>query len=68
MFGCVEANCSIGLAYGKREGVERDRESKHYYELVAMGGGVVSRYNLRNMEFRAGNNICKLTKENIHYT
>jgi hypothetical protein len=53
------ANCSIGLALAKGKvwkGTEKINITTSL-EPGAMGGDVVSRYNLRNMEFRAGNNM-----------
>ena len=38
------------------EGVERnEKKAKHYYELAAMGGDEVARYNLGDLEEEAGN-------------
>ena len=46
----------IGLAYDDGDGVERDTKmATHYYELAAMDGNVVSRYNLGVNEEIAGN-------------
>ena len=53
--GCAPAQCCIGYAYKHGEGVERDvKKAKHYYELAAMGGSVVARHNLGNLECNAG--------------
>ena len=47
---------SIGIAYRRGDGVERDEKKTNYYwELAAMGGNVDARYNLGNSEWRAGN-------------
>ena len=54
--GCAAANASIGNAYYRGRGVERDIEKgKHYWELAAMGGNIYSRYNLGVLEEDAGN-------------
>ena len=47
---------NIGHAYYNGEGVERDEKmASHYYELSAMEGNVVARYNLGINEENAGN-------------
>ena len=48
---------NIGLAYGKgNHGVERDAKmAKHYFELAAMEGNIMARYNLGVNEYKAGN-------------
>ena len=47
---------NIGSAYYAGNGVVRDeKKAKHYYELAAMGGDAVARYNLGVLEGRAGN-------------
>jgi len=54
--GYAKAYCSIGYAHDYGEGVIVDKEKAiHYYELAAMGGDEVARYNLGNKEHRAGN-------------
>ena len=47
---------NIGAAYAKGKGVERDTKmARHYYELAAMEGNVVARFNLGVSEYNAGN-------------
>jgi len=54
--GYSAAYGSIGWAYDNGEGVDQDEEkANHYYELAAMKGCAISRYNLGNKEHRAGN-------------
>ena len=54
--GYADAYCNIGNAYDNGEGVEVDKEkAMHYYELSAIGGSVVARYNLGFEEKKAGN-------------
>jgi len=54
--GYAKAYGSIGFAYENGRGVEIDkRKANHYYELSAMGGEVIARYNLGNNEKTAGN-------------
>ena len=53
--GLAEAYHNIAVAYRQGDGVERDeKKAKHYYTLAAMGGHVDARYNLGNLEGRAG--------------
>ena len=45
--GCVESYHNIGYAYDHGYGVERDaKKAKHFYELAAIGGIAMARYNL----------------------
>ena len=54
--GYAESYCNIGYAYDHGKGVEIDKKkANHYYELSAMGGNEVARFNLGNDELRAGN-------------
>ena len=54
--GCQEAYCKLGLSYYNGRGVEVDKKkAKYYFELGAMNGDVVARYNLGCMEGQAGN-------------
>ena len=54
--GHSDAYSNIGCAYGYGRGVDIDKEkANHYYNLAAIGGNVISRYNLGNNEKRAGN-------------
>ena len=47
---------NIGCEYINGEGVERDeKKAIHYWELAAMNGSALSRFNLGNSEIRAGN-------------
>ena len=47
---------NLGHAYDTGEGVERDTKmASHYYELAAMEGIAVARYNLGVDEYNAGN-------------
>ena len=44
------------FAVQKGRGVEIDmKKAKHYYELAALNGSLYARYNLGNLEGRAGN-------------
>ena len=56
--GYAPSYYSIGAAYycGDGVGVERnEKKAVHYFELAAMGGDVIARYNLGVIEFNAGN-------------
>ena len=54
--GSVESYCNIADAYDNGRGVEMDQEKAwHYYELAAMGGNVLARYNLGATEGLVGN-------------
>jgi len=54
--GSVESYYNIADAYDNGRGVERDQEKAwHYYELAAMGGNVLARYNLGVTEMLVGN-------------
>jgi len=54
--GHSEAYACIGYAYDHGRGVEVDKKkATHYYELAAMGGDEISRYNLALDEKTAGN-------------
>ena len=54
--GKAKSHYSIGAAYNRGEGVERDeKKANHYYELAAMGGHITARHNLGVLEGRAGN-------------
>ena len=54
--GFTEAYVSIGYAYLNGRGVEVDnKKSEYYYELAAIGGNEVARYNLGLDEEDAGN-------------
>ena len=54
--GHASAYNSIGLVYENGIGVEVDmKKAVHYYELAAMGGSAVARYNLGINEEEAGN-------------
>ena len=47
---------NLGNLFYKGDGVERDKKmATHYYELAAMDGNVVARYNLGVSEENAGN-------------
>lgn len=49
--GSSAAYCSIGCAYQFGQGVEIDtKKAQHYYELAAIMGNVMARYNLGIME------------------
>ena len=49
--GFSKVYCNIGYAYNRGDGVEVDIEKAiHYYELAAMGGNEVARYNLGVVE------------------
>jgi len=54
--GYAVAYVNIGLAYDLGIGVEVDKKkAAHYYELAAIGGDEVARYNLALDEKTAGN-------------
>ena len=54
--GYAASYSNIGVAYFNGAGVGRDeKKAMHYFELAAIGGDVVARYNLGNAEGRAGN-------------
>ena len=54
--GYTTAYNDIGHEYIHGSGVERDeKKAVHYFELAAMGGDEYARYNLGNVEVRAGN-------------
>ena len=54
--GCSEAYNNFGFAFDNGQGVERDtKKAKYYWELGAMGGDAVARYNLGILEEEAGN-------------
>ena len=54
--GCADAYFNIGNSYNNGMGVEVDeKKAKHYYELAAMMGDVIARYNLGVLESNAGN-------------
>jgi len=54
--GYTKVYGSIGMAYDHGRGVEVNKEkATHYFELAAMGGNVPARYNIGDMEMRAGN-------------
>ena len=55
-FGYAKAYNNIGYAYDLGTGIDIDKEkAKYYYELAAVGGDEVSRYNLALDEKTAGN-------------
>ena len=54
--GYAQAYTNIGYAYNHGEGVEVDEEKAiHYYELAAIGGDAVARFNLGCVERNIGN-------------
>ena len=54
--GYSAAYCKIGYAYDHCEGVEIDmKKAKHHYELGAIAGNTVARYNLATTETNSGN-------------
>ena len=54
--GFAGAYNSIGYAYNSGEGVDVDKKkARHYYELAAIGGDPIARYNLGEMDEEAGN-------------
>ena len=54
--GHVDAYCNVGYVYEYGENVKIDmKKSVHFFELAAMRGSAVARYNLGNLENRAGN-------------
>ena len=56
MLGSAESYCNIADAYDNGRGVKRDNEKAwHYYQLAAMGGNIVARFNLGVSEMLVGN-------------
>jgi len=54
--GLADAYLNIGYTYEHGQGVEVDKKkANHYYELAAMGGDSIARYNLGRLEENAGN-------------
>ena len=54
--GSAEAYNNVGYAYSNGRGVQIDKKkAKYYYELAAIGGNEVARYNLGVVEEKAGN-------------
>ena len=54
--GCAEAYFRLGYSFSNGMGVEADKKkAKHYYEIAAMRGDVIARYNLGALESKAGN-------------
>jgi len=54
--GYSEAYCNIGYVYINGRGVEIDKKkAEHYWELAAIGGSVLARYNLGIYEEDLGN-------------
>ena len=54
--GYVASYNNIGYAYNNGEGVDVDKKkARHYYELAAIGGDPIARYNLGEMDEEAGN-------------
>ena len=54
--GCAQAYHNLGCNYDLGRGVEVDKKkAKHYWELAAMFGDVVARFNLGCTEFDDGN-------------
>ena len=54
--GSTEAYCNIGYSYENGRGVEIDKKkANHYFNLAAIGGNEVARYNLGIKEENAGN-------------
>ena len=54
--GCTGAYYNLGCSYQYGDGVEIDmKKAKYYYELAAMNGDVVARYNIGCLEGQAGN-------------
>ena len=53
--GCASAYCDLGNLY--YHGLEDLKKGKHYWELGAIGGCMVSRHNLAIAERRNGNGI-----------
>ena len=63
--GCAQAYSKLGNSYESGRGVEMDeKKAKHYWELAAMKGNVIARYNLGIVEDRA-NNLTRACKHLI---
>ena len=53
----AQAYSNIGNCYDIGRGVEvNKKKARHYWELAAIGGNAIARYNLGLMEGKAGNN------------
>ena len=56
--GHAGAYCCLGYSYEYGKGVEMNKKkAQHYYELSAMNGDVLARYNLGCLDKRAGNEL-----------
>jgi len=54
--GSAKAYYSIGCAYDRGRGVERNEEkARHYWELAAMRGNIIARHNLACLEGKSKN-------------
>jgi len=61
--GCAGAYVSIGVAYEHGEGVEVDKKTaKHYWEVAAIGGNDIARYNLGVYEKRDSGGMKRALK------
>ncbi|KAL7524706.1 hypothetical protein ACHAXR_000682, partial [Thalassiosira sp. AJA248-18] len=53
--GCAESHTNLAESYALGEIVEKDvKKAKYHWELAAMGGNVVARYNLGILEENEG--------------
>ena len=54
--GCANGYYNLGQSYNEGTGVTIDKKkAKHFYELAAMNGDIMARYNLGCLEGQAGN-------------
>ena len=64
--GCAEAYSRLGYSFSNGMGVEVDKKkAKHYYEIAAMKGEVMARYNLAVLEGKAVGNHQRAYKHFI---
>ena len=63
--GCASAYYSLGIEYFKGEDVAYDfKKAKYYWELAAMGGHVLARQNVGDLERQTGD----MSRAVKHYT
>ena len=64
--GCAESYRSIANSYHFGRGVETDmKKAKHYWELAAIGGDPMARYNLGLFEDNAAGNTNRALKHHM---
>ena len=66
--GYAPSYYSIGAAFNRGVGVERDeKKAMHYFELAAMGGVVEARYNCIASAAHYGELPYLCSRESLHY-